>query len=48
LKNIEKSIFGQFNQQGKIYGSKGDIDLNVFRGKIEDWQKLISEYSRIN
>lgn len=46
--NAINPTFWQFNQQGKIYGSKGDIDLNVFRGKIEDWQKLISEYSRIN
>lgn len=45
--NTINPTFWQFNQQGKILGSKGDIDLNVFRGKIEDWQKLISEYSRI-
>jgi lysozyme len=46
--NTVNPMFWQFNQQGKIQGSKGDIDLNVFRGTKEDWKKLISKYSQIN
>lgn len=46
--NTINPTFWQFNQQGKIQGSKGDVDLNVFRGTKEDWEKLISKYSQIN
>ncbi len=31
--------FWQYNHRGKVKGIRGDVDLNVFNGSREDWEK---------
>jgi lysozyme len=41
--NTVNPMFWQFNQQGRIAGAGGEIDLNVFRGTRKDWEELIQQ-----
>ncbi|MCH5236370.1 MAG: hypothetical protein J1E95_01050 [Muribaculaceae bacterium] len=34
--------FWQFDHHGKVNGIKGDVDLNVFCGKKEEWERFLN------
>lgn len=34
--------FWQFNHRGKIAGIRGDVDLNVFCGGLEEWENFLA------
>lgn len=35
--------YWQYNHHGRVKGIEGDVDLNVFCGSREEWEKTISE-----
>lgn len=35
--------FWQYNHRGKVSGVRGDVDINVFSGSREDWEKMLAE-----
>ena len=35
--------FWQYDHRGRVAGIRGDVDLNVFHGSREDWERLFEE-----
>lgn len=44
LKNNPKWTFWQHSHKGKIQGISTPVDLNVFQGDVEDWQRFLHPY----